>query len=95
MKSSTTTKVIACKSLQSFSLGLDSTTLNYLRRLQVLPEFILRDQKTPSRTLVTRLALRVFSNAVTQAQSQGNKSWLLELNTALQQLAQQGKKVQA
>jgi hypothetical protein len=95
MKASTTTKVIGCKSEQSFSLGLDSTTLGQLRRLQVLPEFILRDQKTPSRTLVTRLALRVFSKSVTQAKSQGKTDWLLEMNLALQQLAQQGKKGQA
>lgn len=90
----TTTKVIGCGSEQSFSLGLDSITLGHLRGLQVTPEFILRDQKTPSRTLVTRLALRVLSKAVTQAKSQGKTDWLLEMNLALQQLAQQGKKGQ-
>ena len=94
MKASTTTKVIGCKSEQSFSLGLDSITLSHLRRLQVIPEFILRDQKTPSRTLVTRLALRVLSKSVTQAKSQGKTDWLLEMNLALQQLAQHGKKSQ-
>jgi hypothetical protein len=91
----TTMKVIGCRSEQSFSLGLDSITLGHLRRLQVLPDFILRDQKTPSRTLVTRLALRVFSKTVTQAKSQGKTEWLLEMNLALQQLAQQGKKGRA
>lgn len=85
-------KLIATRSEQSFSLGLDSITLSHLKELQATPEFTLRDNKTPSRTLVTRQALRHFSKTVSQAKISGDKEWLLKQNNALQQLAQQGRK---
>jgi hypothetical protein len=85
-------KEIASKSDHSFSLGLDTITLNHLKKLQDNPEFILRNHKTPSRTLVTRQALRFYSCAVAQAVELSKAEWLANQNHELQLLAQQGKK---
>ncbi len=85
-------KEIASRSDQSFSLGLDTITLSHLKKLQDNPEFILKDNKIPSRTLVTRQALRFYGCVVAQAVELSKAEWLATQNNELQLLAQQGKK---
>ena len=85
-------KVIACRSEQSFSLGVDSITLGNLKKLQGLPELALEGSKIPSRTLITRQAIRFYSLAVRQAKESGKLEWLNRQNRELKLLAQQGRK---
>jgi hypothetical protein len=85
-------KEIASRSDQSFSLGLDTITLSHLKKLQDSPKLILRGNKIPSRTLVTRQALRFYSSVMSQAVELNKTEWLLMQNNELQKLAKQGKK---
>jgi hypothetical protein len=85
-------RALACRSQQSFSLGIDPITLRCLVKLQDSPEFILKDQKVPSRTLVTRQAIRYYWAAVDLAKATGTEEWLVTQNQQLQHMWQRGKK---
>ena len=82
---------IAGRSEQSFSLGLDGASYEVLKNLQDNPAFVLKNHKVPSRTLITRQALRFYGSVVAQAAAHSKAEWLAAQNHELQLLAQQGK----
>lgn len=85
-------KTIASRANYAFSLGLDDVTLTKLKELQDTPEYLLDNHSLPSRTLITRQAIRFYSHHTSQAKSSNNQSWLLNQAKEIELLGQQGKK---
>jgi hypothetical protein len=87
-------RVIASKSNYSFSLGLDQDTLRKLKELQDDPLFILKGERQPSRTLITRAAIQFYALAINQAKSGNKQAWLESQKELMEQLAFMGPKYQ-
>lgn len=76
----------------SFSLGLDRWTLERLKELQDSPEFVLSGNRQPSRTLITRQAIRFYAEVITQCKAAKKIDFLESQKQKLELLAKQGKK---
>lgn len=85
-------RAIATKSNFSFSLGLDKETLRKLKELQDDPLFILRDERQPSRTLITRAAIHFYAHALDQAKSGNKQGWLQDQRDLMERFAFMGPK---
>lgn len=77
---------------QSFSLYLDRWTLGRLKELQESPEFVLSDNRLPSRTLITRQAIRFYAEVITQCKTAKKHDFLEGQKQKIEVLAKQGKK---
>ena len=82
-------RTIAKKSNQHFSLGLDQLTHLTLVELQ---KALTGPKRQPSRTLVTRLALRRYSQEVKTRLEGGDHAWIEAETMTLNTLAQRGPK---
>ena len=76
----------------AFSLGLDQWTLERLKELQGAPEFILSDNRLPSRTLITRQAIRFYAEVISQCKTAKKTDFLESQKQKLELLAYTGKK---
>jgi hypothetical protein len=76
----------------SFSLGLDRWTLERLKELQDYPEFILKNNRQPSRTLITRQAIRFYAEVISQCKTAKKTDFLESQKQKLEILAHTGKK---
>lgn len=76
----------------SFSLGLDKWTLERLKELQNSPEFILKNERKPSRTLITRQAIRFYAEVISQCKTTKKIDFLKSQKQKLEILAHTGKK---
>lgn len=76
----------------SFSLGLDRWTLERLKELQESPEFLLKNNRLPSRTLITRQAIRFYAEVISQCKTAKKTDFLEAQKQKLELLAKQGKK---
>lgn len=85
-------RAIASQCNNAFSLGLDQKTFNDLKKLQENPVFILRGDRQPSRTLVTRAAIQFYANAVDQAKAHNKSEWLDNQKSHMEHLAKMGSK---
>lgn len=77
---------------QSFSLYLDRWTLGRLKELQESPEFVLSDNRLPSRTLITRQAIRFYAEVISQCKTAKKTDFLESQKQKIELLAKQGKK---
>ena len=77
---------------QSFSLYLDRWTLGRLKELQDSPEFVLSDNRLPSRTLITRQAIRFYAEVISQCKTAKKTDFLESQKQKIEFLAKQGKK---
>ena len=85
-------KAITPAAQHTFSLGLDSLTHEKLVELQKTPELQLKNKKVPSRTLITRMAIRLYSHAVNQAIYANKTEWLQSQAEEMSRLAHSGRK---
>lgn len=85
-------RAIASQCNNAFSLGLDQKTFNDLKKLQENPVFILRGDRQPSRTLVTRAAIQFYASAVDQAKTHNKSEWLSSQQAHMEYLAKMGTK---
>ena len=85
-------KAPSSASSQSFSLYLDKWTLGRLKELQESPEFILKDNRQPSRTLITRQAIRFYAEVISQCKTAKKYDFLESQKQKLEHLAHTGKK---
>ena len=76
----------------SFSLGLDRWTLDRLKELQDSPEFLLSNNRLPSRTLITRQAIRFYAEVISQCKTAKKADFLESQKQKLEILAQTGRK---
>lgn len=85
-------RAIASQCNNAFSLGLDQKTFDDLKKLQVNPVFILKGDRQPSRTLITRAAIQFYASAVDQAKAHNKSEWLNAQKAHMQHLAKMGTK---
>lgn len=85
-------KAPSATTAQSFSLYLDRWTLGRLKELQESPEFLLGDNRLPSRTLITRQAIRFYAEVISQCKTAKKFDFLEGQKQKLELLATQGKK---
>lgn len=85
-------RAIALQCNNAFSLGLDQKTFNDLKRLQVNPIFILKGNRQPSRTLITRAAIQFYASAINQAKAHNKSEWLNSQKAQMEYLAKMGNK---
>jgi len=76
----------------SFSLGLDRYTYERLKELQDSPAFLLSGNRLPSRTLITRQAIRFYAEVITQSKTTKKVDFLESQKQKLELLAKTGKK---
>ena len=85
-------RAIASQCNNAFSLGLDQRTYDDLKNLQTDPSFILKNDRQPSRTLVTRAAIQFYKTAVDQAKANHKNDWLNSQKSHMEYLAKMGSK---
>lgn len=85
-------RAIASQCNNAFSLGLDQQTYDDLKTLQTDPSLILKNDRQPSRTLVTRAAIQFYKTAVDQAKAQNKSDWLNSQKSRMEYLAKMGSK---
>lgn len=76
----------------AFSLGLDQKTLTILKEIQVNPRFILKGNRQPSRTLITRAAIQYYGLIIGNAEGRGQEEWLKAQHESIEYLSLQGRK---